>query len=449
MRDALNAEKGFWKLIELERFWMNYDQNYTKQEALTHLRKRAKELGITVNELIENYIGLSKSTFYDWGETAQRLFVSYMNTTTPPEEEDKEILKENVRYKKQTQRFMDTNRIERKAFREHARIENSITEYTKELVSLLQRYNFDIHNSANLIKTKGDHSETLVVQVSDVHFNELVKLENNEYNFKVASKRLAKYAQTIKELYPDETKTNLIIAFTGDLMNSDRRMDELLNQATNRANASILAVDILRGFIADLADWYGGCTCLSVSGNESRLDKEAGNTDFMMTNNYDSNIFNILAMLFKDSQGINFRYGNPVEQLVQIQGKNILFTHGMAFSKNTEVDVQKAFGRYAGYGHVVDYAIFGHLHSPFISDYFARSGSLVGANAYSERKLNVSGRASQNIHVITKDDIHSTKIDLQNVDGIKGYSFMELDDCYNPKSLLKICDEVPVIKIII
>jgi len=47
---------------------------------------------------------------------------------------DTELIAENVRYKKQTQKFQDTNRIERKAFRENARIENAVEEYAKELV---------------------------------------------------------------------------------------------------------------------------------------------------------------------------------------------------------------------------------------------------------------------------------------------------------------------------
>ena len=40
----------------------------------------------------------------------------------------------------------------------------------------------------------------LVVQLSDLHFNEVVDLPSNRYDFTVASQRLAKLAQRIKQL---------------------------------------------------------------------------------------------------------------------------------------------------------------------------------------------------------------------------------------------------------
>ena len=49
---------------------------------------------------------------------------------------DKEILKSNVKLSKQKQKQQDLNRIERKSFREHARIENAVSEYGKEIAIL-------------------------------------------------------------------------------------------------------------------------------------------------------------------------------------------------------------------------------------------------------------------------------------------------------------------------
>jgi len=44
----------------------------------------------------------------------------------PIEEHDRELLQFNVRLAKCRQALADTNRIERKAFREHARVENAL-----------------------------------------------------------------------------------------------------------------------------------------------------------------------------------------------------------------------------------------------------------------------------------------------------------------------------------
>ena len=50
---------------------------------------------------------------------------------------DRELLQFNVRLAKNRQALLDTNRIECKAFREHARIENAAAAYARELGALL------------------------------------------------------------------------------------------------------------------------------------------------------------------------------------------------------------------------------------------------------------------------------------------------------------------------
>ena len=57
-------------------------------------------------------------------------------------EADRDLLQFNVRLAKNRQALLDTNRIERKAFREHARIENAVTAYTRELAALLDERGF-------------------------------------------------------------------------------------------------------------------------------------------------------------------------------------------------------------------------------------------------------------------------------------------------------------------
>jgi len=46
--------------------------------------------------------------------------------------------------------------------------------------------------------------------------------------------------------------------------------------------------------------------------------------------------------------------------------------------------------------------LFGHYHSCRIGDNFARGGSLSGANGYSDKFLEMSTKASQNIHIINR-----------------------------------------------
>jgi hypothetical protein len=59
-----------------------------------------------------------------------------------PLDPDQELLSFNVRLAKHRQALLDTNRIERKAFREHARVENAAAAYARELAALLDERGF-------------------------------------------------------------------------------------------------------------------------------------------------------------------------------------------------------------------------------------------------------------------------------------------------------------------
>jgi hypothetical protein len=67
----------------------------------------------------------------------------------------------------------------------------------------------------------------------------------------------------------------------------------------------------------------------------------------------------------------------------------------------------------------------GHIHCAQVSDLYARSSGLPGNNAYSERALNLSGRASQNAYLVHTNfgEIDGFKMDLQNVDDEPMYEF--------------------------
>ena len=62
-------------------------------------------------------------------------------TIHPLTPDDAVILKENVRLAKQKQSAQDLNRIERKSFREFARIENAVGKYNEELVKIFKDNN--------------------------------------------------------------------------------------------------------------------------------------------------------------------------------------------------------------------------------------------------------------------------------------------------------------------
>jgi len=347
---------------------------------------------------------------------------------------DGELIESNVKLKKTVQKTQDLNRIERKSFRHHARIENAVSEYYKELAALVKKEGLKIKTTKH---KKNKTKKVIGLQLSDLHFNELVDLPHNKYDFEVAAKRLEKLANEVI-FYGNAHDCNILhIAILGDLLNSDRRLDEMLSMATNRAKATQIAVRLLASFIKHLNDWFN-ITLAGVTGNESRSKKELSWSDIAATDNYDFNIYDTLKILFENKDGIHFEEMEANEKIIQIGKLKILLLHGHQIGRDTQKSTQQIIGKYSTMGHKINYIWAGHIHCTHIGDYFQRNSSLVGDNAYSNQALNYVSRAAQNLHIIEQDgSMTSMKIDLQNTTNEKGYNIESIIEAYNAKSATK------------
>lgn len=350
-----------------------------------------------------------------------------VETKRTPELNEEDLTKMNfIGKSKLLQRKTDELRIVKKEFRESARVENTLTALNEALINLLRLDTFK-PITYNHPEKEGP---VLVVQLTDTHFNELVTLPDNLYGFEMGAKRLQKYADKIRRIADVYKVKGIVLALTGDIINSDRRLDEMMNQATNRMKAAVISSQILYHFIQDI-NRAANINVVSVSGNESRVRDEHGMSEYLMSDNYDYLIYNILKILFEEKDGITFVDGDPVEQVINVNNSNILVTHGTTI-KEGQAFMQQVFGKYAAKGILLDYAIFGHVHFTNITDIYSRSGSLVGNNVYSDRYLNLVTKASQVIHVIEKDgSIDNIKVSLQYVDGYKGYGIKDDANAYN------------------
>lgn len=363
-----------------------------------------------------------------------------------PSLNDNEIVAENVRMAKQRQKFQDSNRIERKSFREYARIENSVSEYVQELIQVFDENPYKVVG----VTHEANDSAVGVIQLSDLHFNELIDIKTNKYDFIVASKRIQKLVFEATQYFKIHNIKDVFVFMTGDLMNSDRRLDELLAMATNRSKATFISVQILEHMLVSLNTNFN-VHVAGVVGNESRISKDYNWNNEIISDNYDFTIFNVLRYKLKDTVGIKFLgLSDRHEEVVAVGNKNFLLVHGHQIGKDISKDISKLIRKYAQTDIDIDFVIFGHIHEAMMSDTYSRSSSLCGSNSYAEGALLLIGRASQNVFIVFKTDrIDGIKVDLQDTCGYSGYDTQSWQDAYNPKSVEKAQKRETILRITI
>jgi len=348
---------------------------------------------------------------------------------------DHEVLAENVRLAKKSQRAADINRIQNKSFREHARIENAVTSYSEAILGELRKHSAALTAYSRRSGALDPSAAVVVIHLSDNHWNELVNLPTNRFDFEVGAKRLQLLAQKAKLQAKAYGAERAVVFFGGDLMNSDRRLDELLAMSTNRARATVLTVHLYRQFLMDLrADLF--VDVFGVTGNESRAKEKLGWVDVVATDSYDFTIYSMLQAVFDavEDKGMRFHDFQANDVVFKIHNETFLGIHGHQIRADDQKKVQAMIGKYAAKGINITHILCGHIHSSMVSDYVSRNASLVGSNAYSEEALGFVSKAAQNCHIVTPQGLDGIKFDLQNVDGVEGYDIIDKLAEYNARS---------------
>ena len=399
---------------------------------ISHLRDEVIEL----YEEVGSYLGAANKLYERYPYLAKpNQLRSYIKTEVNGQQVDYETLEANVRLAKTNQRLSDQNRIANKAFREHARIENAVTSYNEAILAELEVHGSALADCPRRTGPLDPKAAALVVHLSDNHFNELVNLPTNRFDFQVAAKRLALLAQKAKLLGKAYGVERVVVFFGGDLMNSDRRLDELLAMSTNRARATVLAVHLYKQFLMDLrSDFF--VDVFGVTGNESRAKDNLGWVDVVATDSYDFTIYAMLQAVFDavEDKGMRFHDFEANEVVFKIHNETFLGVHGHQVNATDQKKCQAILGKYSAKGINVTHILCGHIHATVISDYVSRNASLVGSNAYSEEALGFVSKAAQNIHIVTPQGLDGFKADLQNVEGVDGYEIIEKLAEYNAKS---------------
>jgi len=374
---------------------------------------------------------------------------NYVQSFVREQSYDKEIIEENVKLGKQKQRAQDQNRIANKSFREYARVENAVSEFAEAI----SKQNKEFGKELSKIKLKPCRIKKGgigVIQITDVHANELIDLPHNKYDFNILAKRLKKHISESLAYFEFRKVTKVVMVFSGDLLNSDRRLDELLNASTNRAKATVLTIHILKQAICDVRNMYP-VDIVSVLGNESRANKEMTFSNEALSDNYDFTIIAQLKQIFEFAKikNVNFRGYDKVWEIIDFGEQKWGVSHNLSGSVDSQKGAQSHIGMLSLQGHKIDYLIGGHIHALNLTEISARSSSLCGDNSYANNALGLTGRATHNCYVVQGKKRFTQVNDVQDVDDIDGYEIISQLEAYNAKSNSKLNTHPVIMQIVI
>lgn len=336
---------------------------------------------------------------------------------------------------KETQLGADRGRAVKAADRKGMRAENAIEELNREVLESLKILGKKMPKGKRRTGKLTTDKPVAVLHVSDLHLNELISTPSNTYDFEVASKRLQLMVRKAKAYALPMGVERVVVAFGGDLINSDRRIDEVTNMATNRSRAMVLSAWLLQQVVLDLrADFF--VDCFAITGNEGRAKQELSFADPGVTDSYDASIYYMLQHMMEQTpdKGLRFHELQGNEAIFTVHQETFLLLHGHQVNMTDQRKVQAIMGKKSAMNNTrVTHILAGHIHSAMVSDYASRSSSLSGGNTYSEEALSFCSKASQNMHIVFNQTaragtagLDGIKLDLQNVDGIEGYPIVEM-----------------------
>jgi predicted phosphodiesterase len=347
--------------------------------------------------------------------------------------------------RKARQLGMDHRRINNGKDRKRHRSESAVEALHEQVLRAL-------HDAGAKLTTPGRRGGTLnhkkgvaVIHLSDHHLNELISTPSNEYDFEVAAKRLALLADKTRTYCKAMGIQRVVVAFGGDLLNSDRRIDEVTNMATNRSRAMVLAVHLYRQFIEDMrSDFF--VDCFGITGNEGRAKQELSFAEPGVSDSYDASIYFMLQEVMEvvPDKGLRFHALQGNEAVFTIHQETFLMLHGHQINMSDQRKVQSLIGKHSALNSTrITYILAGHIHSAMISDFCGRNSSMSGGNAYSEEALGFCSKASQNIHIVlpacknSPAGLDGIKIDLQDVTSVKGYDIIKKLESHDARGSLK------------
>lgn len=337
------------------------------------------------------------------------------------------ITKEYKRLKKSIQRLRDENTALRAIERREFRAEEEMRSWRESINELIRGSRENVwmdfaeteREEEKLLGREGKKNVGFLV-LSDWHIGKTVGLDGNRFDFEEARKRLTRLSVNVCKYLKLYNISTLHIALLGDFIHAQHRRDMKSAAQFVEIEAGVYCYHLIREFIESFRFALNDIVISGVVGNESRFDSHEFHTNINSEakNSIDYMIYEMLKSNFELIPEVTFNINgsNLFENVLKInENFNILAIHGDKINQNN-IDNEisklklKVFNEKREY---IDYVILGHIHSTLITDKYARNASLVGADEYASRGLNIpESYVSQLFGVVCDRDIHVFSIKL-------------------------------------
>jgi hypothetical protein len=242
-------------------------------------------------------------------------------------------------------------------------------------------------------------SATLVVMLSDTHFDEVVNPDEmeglNAYNRTIAVLRLQRWAENVVKLarhyLSGVSYDGVVLILGGDIFTGE--IHEELTQ-TNDApilDSLLFWSEQVAGAVDLLANEFGKCHVVSVVGNHGRMTRKP-RMKLRVKTNFDWLIAKMVERHFMSDKRVTFTVPESADAFIHIYEHGHLITHGDQVSGGGGIGGiyppimrmrAKKHARYMATGKSFQTLWLGHWHQYISTPSMVVNGSLKGADEYS------------------------------------------------------------------
>ena len=295
-----------------------------------------------------------------------------------------------LRYKKQRDAFANQN----------ARLIEKLEQVEKCLSIVEHAEGVSLEPPKWLAPTNPKRSAaTLMVMLSDTHFDEVVNLQEMEglncYDREIAVMRLERWSQNVIKLarhyLSGVTYDGIVVILGGDIFTGDIHEELALTNEDTMIGSLLFWSEQISAALQLLTDEFGKCYVVSVVGNHGRTTRKPRMKQRVKTN-FDYLLAKMVERHFIKDKRITFDIPESADALIQVYGFHHLITHGDQVSGGGGIGGiyppimrmrARKQARYMATGKSFQTLWLGHWHQYISTPSMIVNGTTKGADEYS------------------------------------------------------------------